>query len=240
MRDELDFSDGVVAEAVVRDSARYDHVQVAIDGTRQRAPWKQTLIKKLYDEFGSGALVMQLAEWDLNSRLQQTRLAGISPMECAAIISPIAAALAKLHEHGVVHADVKQRNVVFVDKTWKLIDLDAAQRIGGEIDTSREDFKWTSGFASPELARCRTAAQRGTLIAQPAMDVFSLGIVIFELLTGQPLFSQDTCNNSMTDQGCVVRSLQILSLYLSLSLALAVTVLATRKDLNERDLGGTH
>ena len=133
--------------------------------------------------------------------------------------------MAKLHENNIVHADVKPRNVVFVDETWKLIDLDAARAVDVDdiIDTSAAGFKWTSGFASPELARCVTSGTQRrpsllppslrvenlpwALAADPKMDVFSLGILIFELVTGHPLFLQDTCNNSMIDPRCVVRLL---------------------------------
>ena len=224
MRDSLQSCTGI-EEFVVADCGRYDHTHAQFDCTRTRADWKQEIITTLFgnfgrlDEikkgFGSGAIVMPLADYDLNSRLSLTRIAGIDAKECAAIIRPIIAALAEMHRHGVVHADVKPRNIVFVKGAWKLIDLDAAHAIGDGIDTSKKDFKWTSGFASPELARCRCAEPKGTLVADPKMDVFSLGILAFELLTGQPLFPQDTCNNSMVDPECVPITFMILHLGLS-------------------------
>ena len=222
MRELLDFdsSEGIAGSSVVADYQRYDHNDAAIDCARPRAEWKQAIITKLYGKFGSdglgemegfgsGAIVMPLAEYDLNIRLSLTRIAGIDTKECISIIRPIASALASLHHLGIVHGDVKPRNVVYVDGTWKLIDLDAAHAIDNIIDASAPDFKWTSGFASPELARCRTfedtreQSEDGsvrTIPADPKMDVFSLGILIFELLTGQSLFRQDTCNNSMVDR----------------------------------------
>ena len=213
MRDSLNFhSDAEIADFVVADIERYDHRDASEDCKRVRPEWKQEIITALFENFGSGAIVMPLADYDLNNRLSLTRIAGIDANACVSILRPIATALAKLHERNVVHADVKPRNVVLVDNTWKLIDLDAATKSGNIIDTSAPGFKWTSGFASPEIARCRTALRSTSddgrlswaLAADPKMDVFSFGILAFELLTGQTLFSQDTCNNSMTDSECVL------------------------------------
>ena len=206
MRDALGFDadvDGGLAKSVVADIKRYEYSDVERDRRRENPDWKHAIIDPLYDSFGSGAVVMPLADFDLNTRLSLTRIAGIDAEACVSIIRPIVAALAKLHDIGIVHADVKPRNVVYVDETWKLIDLDAAQKIGDAIDTAAEDFKWTSGFASPELARCWTAEPKGTLVADPKMDVFSLGVLMFELLTGHPLFLQDTCNNDIIDSAYV-------------------------------------
>tara|TARA_B110000208_G_scaffold190969_1_gene256328 strand:- start:1962 stop:3917 length:1956 start_codon:yes stop_codon:yes gene_type:complete len=236
MRDSLDFSSGI-EDFVVADFQRYDHRDAKKDTERDNNPqWKRAIVTELFgnfgipgdtttEGFGGGAIVMPLADYDLNNRLSLTRIAGINAKKCVAIIRPIVAALAKLHENKIVHADVKPRNVVFVDETWKLIDLDAARAVDVDdiIDTSAAGFKWTSGFASPELARCVTSGTQRrpsllppslrvenlpwALAADPKMDVFSLGILIFELVTGHPLFLQDTCNNSMIDPRCVVRLL---------------------------------
>ena len=238
MRDSLDFDCvGGIEGSVVKDILRYDHHHVEEDCKRvvgsneyanvldskssssrvadtelfENRNWKSALITTLFEGFGSGAIVMPLANYDLNNRLSLTRIAGIDAEACVSIIRPIVAALAKLHSIGVVHADLKPRNIVFVNETWKLIDLDSAHPIGNIIDTSAEGFKWTSGFASPELARCRTARRckskdgklSWVLSANPKMDIFSLGILAFELMTGQPLFPQDTCNNNIIDPACV-------------------------------------
>lgn len=193
MRDSLNFGANVeMADAVVADFQRYDDVEVRRDLARPSlAEWKRVLSATLFAEYGGGGIVMPLADYDLNSRLTLTRIAGIDAAECIAILRPMVAALAKLHSRGAVHNDVKPRNVVFVDETWKLIDLDAAAMVGTPIDAASEDFKWTSGFAAPELARICVANRvedRGSLISDTSLDAFSLGVLMFELLTGQPLF----------------------------------------------------
>ena len=224
MRDSLDFGSNV-ATSVVADLQRYDHHAVEADKKCAKPDWKQMIITTLFNDFGKGAIVMPLADYDLNNRLSLTRIAGVDAKSCISILRPIVAALAKLHSYGVVHADVKPRNVVFVDSTWKLIDLDAAQTIGDSIDTSAPEFKWTSGFASPELARCRCAEPKGTLIADPKMDVFSLGILAFELLTGHALFPQDTCNNSMIDPKCAIHMVVFHYAHVNPSLQLTTALL---------------
>ena len=193
MRDSLNFGANVeMADAVVADFQRYDDVEVRRDLARPSlAEWKRVLSATLFAEYGGGGIVMPLADYDLNSRLTLTRIAGIDAAECIAILRPMVAALAKLHSRGAVHNDVKPRNVVFVDETWKLIDLDAAAMVGTPIDAASEGFKWTSGFAAPELARICVANRvedRGSLISDTSLDAFSLGVLMFELLTGQPLF----------------------------------------------------
>jgi len=231
MRNSLNFDvAGGIADSVVKDLQRYDHLDAMSDCNRVVAAWKRDIITELFGNcgrpgeithgFGSGAIVMPLAEYDLNARLSLSRIAGIDAKACRSIIRPIVSALSHLHGLGIVHADVKPRNIVYVNETWKLIDLDAAQKIGDIIETSAAGFKWTSGFASPELARCceadasmrlhRWASLSASGIhADPKMDVFSLGLLLFELLTGQSLFPQDTCNNSMTDSRCVCAPLSV-------------------------------
>ena len=208
MRDSLNFAENTeMAYALVQDYAnlRRDWNAAQFERTRPypNSAWKADIAESLFGVFKGGAIVMPLADYDLHHRLNFSRIAGIDAAACIDIIRPIVHDLHVLHEHHTVHTDVKPRNIVFVGNTWKLIDLDAAKTIGSSIDTSAKGFKWTSGFACPELARCRTAEPKGTLIADPKMDVFSLGILVCELLTGQPLFPQDTCNNSMVDTAYV-------------------------------------
>jgi eukaryotic-like serine/threonine-protein kinase len=113
---------------------------------------------------------------DLTGRVAQRLL---TPVECVEIIAPIAEALHFAHCSGLVHRDVKPANIL-LDGTGKpyLADFGIALQ---EQDFAREpenNVVGTPAYMSPEQAR-----GEGHLI-NGRSDVFSLGIVLYELLTG--------------------------------------------------------
>ena len=194
-------------EAVVNMLESFNHSELAATSPRTRArtrtgsasqSHRDRELDELMTTFGKGAIVLTLAQFDLHTRLSLTRTAGIDVQACKSILHDAAAALNKFHTFqanpadkvGLVHGDVKPRNVVFLDTngrgSWQLIDLDASHKTGAVIDTSLPGFKWTSGFASPELARACHAKER--IAADPKMDVFSFGVLAYELCAGQRLF----------------------------------------------------
>lgn len=84
---------------------------------------------------------------------------------------------------------------------WVLCDMDAAAGVGHAVGT-----KTSSAYAPPELARVKVASVdggwRGELAeAELSFDVWSLGVVLFELCAGRTLFSQDTNNDELVDIG---------------------------------------
>ena len=191
--------------AVINMLASFDHSQLAPTSPRTRTRTRSASLRSLTSaqsdeeledvmtKFGMGAIVMKLAQFDLHTRLSLTRTAGIDVQACKSILRDTATALSRFHEFsrgdagkiGLIHGDVKPRNVVFLN-TWQLIDLDASLKNGDVIDTSSPDFKWTSAFASPELARAWQA--KSEITADPKMDVFSFGVLAYELCAGQRLF----------------------------------------------------
>ncbi|WP_271394734.1 serine/threonine protein kinase [Neomicrococcus lactis] len=93
--------------------------------------------------------------------------------QTSAIVVPIAAAVAHLHGMGRVHGDVSPHNVLFgADGTPKLIDGSASQRTG-----YRQFDAGTAGFHAPEAVTPQ--------VLQPERDVYSLGALIWFLLTGR-------------------------------------------------------
>ena len=89
----------------------------------------------------------------------------------------------EIHAHGVVHGDVKPSNIVFFPENvkWKLIDLDGAQKA-----RERRAVCFTAPYAAPEVLR---GWQEGELpVAQPSSDIWSCGIVAYEVLTGERRF----------------------------------------------------
>jgi eukaryotic-like serine/threonine-protein kinase len=105
--------------------------------------------------------------------------------EAVALTTQVARGLAFAHEHGVVHRDVKPQNVLIDENgTAKVTDFGIARSIGpGEGITETGTVLGTSGYISPEQASGRRVDSRS--------DQYSLGVVLYELLTGEPPYSGD-------------------------------------------------
>ena len=98
------------------------------------------------------------------------------------VIAQLAEGLAFLHQRGVIHRDVKPSNAIIVDGTVKLLDFGLAlDRKRQDDELARENrIVGTTAYLAPEyLSR---------LIVSPAMDVYALGVVAYELCTGAPPF----------------------------------------------------
>jgi len=137
---------------------------------------------------GSPYLAMEFLEGeDLASRLKRQPP---TPAELAPIIEGIGSALAAAHKIGVVHRDIKPANV-FVARTAegeeiaKLLDFGAAKRLGHDANlTATGQVLGSVWYVSPEQARGQELDHR--------TDIFSLGIVVHEALTGKNPFEAGT------------------------------------------------
>ena len=128
-------------------------------------------------------------EWlegeDLRQLLQRQRL---EVLDALAMLRPLARALAHAHEHGIRHRDIKPANIFLVEGRVdrpKLLDFGIAHIDARTGLTQPGLLVGTPGYMAPEQARA------GEEIG-PAADIFALGCVAFEALTGQPAFRGDT------------------------------------------------
>ncbi|MEV0969815.1 serine/threonine-protein kinase [Microtetraspora glauca] len=103
--------------------------------------------------------------------------------EAAAIATRLARVLAAAHERGIVHRDVTPENVLLTPDGAKLLDFGIAAFTGEADDHLVADFG-TPPYVAPERLRGMTA--------DPAVDVYALGVLLFEMITGAPPYPETT------------------------------------------------
>ncbi len=109
---------------------------------------------------------------------------GIEPNRAIGFATQILAALRFAHNHGVVHRDIKPHNVVVSpDGRLKVTDFGIA-RAGASQMTEVGSIVGTAQYLSPEQAR-------GEVVGPPS-DLYSVGIVLYEMLTGRVPFEGDS------------------------------------------------
>jgi serine/threonine protein kinase len=98
------------------------------------------------------------------------------------VLAQLAEGLAFLHASGVIHRDVKPSNAIVVDGAVKLLDFGLAlEQRRQEDDLARENrVVGTAAYLAPEYL--------GRLQVSPALDVYALGVLAFELISGAPPF----------------------------------------------------
>ena len=117
------------------------------------------------------------------------RRGALPPAEVATIVTAVAEALAAAHDAGVVHRDLKPHNVFLTEATdagpARIVIMDfGLARQDGDDRASATDFAGTPAYMAPEQLTSRTVTT--------AADVYALGVVAFELLTGALPFAGET------------------------------------------------
>ena len=104
---------------------------------------------------------------------------------CIAVVTQIVDALEHAHTMGVVHGDIKPSNILVTDdeEKVKLVDFGISKLLGGET-TPTDRLFGTPRYVAPELLAGKEA--------DPRSDLFSLGVVFYEMLTGHAPFAGET------------------------------------------------
>ena len=110
--------------------------------------------------------------------------APMAPARVAAILAPVASALQLAHDRGITHRDLKPANIVVHryesgERVYKVIDFGLASLKAASDETRLTDpafFLGTLAYAAPEQMRGENVT--------PATDVYALGVIAYEMLTG--------------------------------------------------------
>jgi WD40 repeat protein len=139
----------------------------------------------------------------------ERKLAGtpLPPEEGAALVETLARAMQAAHDKGIIHRDLKPGNVLLAeDGTPKVTDFGLAKRLGEAGQTTTGAVMGTPPYMAPE----QTGGSKGP--TGPAVDVYALGAILYECLTGRPPFkaatTMDTLMQVLSDEPVPPRQLQ--------------------------------
>jgi tetratricopeptide (TPR) repeat protein len=136
------------------------------------------------DETPDGQMFIAMACYNGGTLKQKVESGPVPVEEAVDIVSQVASGLAKAHESGIVHRDIKPGNILTTtDGLAKVVDFGLAKLSGATRVTRTGTTVGTVSYMSPEQARGEEV--------DPRSDVFSLGVVLYELLTGKPPFRGD-------------------------------------------------
>jgi WD40 repeat protein/tRNA A-37 threonylcarbamoyl transferase component Bud32 len=146
---------------------------------------KHPHVVQVYDYGEAGGrpfLAMEyLSGGSLTDRLKQD--GRLDPKGAADLVGTLAGAVQAAHDLGIVHRDMKPGNVLFDDRgTPKVTDFGLAKRAGGSDLTATQVVMGTPAYMAPEQAR------GDTKFVGPQADVYSLGVILYECLTGTKPF----------------------------------------------------
>jgi serine/threonine protein kinase len=139
-------------------------------------------VVRIYDHGFSDTCAYIAMEYLSRGTLKEAIADGLSKRQALSLLAQIAGGLAAIHERGIIHRDLKPANIMLRDDgTIAIADFGIAKKIEEASENTRYGQLFgTPYYVAPELI--------DGLPASPRSDLYSLGIVFYELLTGQRPF----------------------------------------------------
>jgi serine/threonine-protein kinase len=176
------------AYAGPRERARFQREAEAMAGLRHPN------VVQVYDVGEADGLPYFTMEYVEGGSLAQ-KIAGTPQpaRQAAALVATLAGAMQVAHQGGIVHRDLKPANVLLAaDGAPKITDFGLARLLdSGEGLTQSGVPMGTPSYMAPEQARGQARAMG------PAVDVYALGAILYELLTGRPPFRGETATETL-------------------------------------------
>ncbi|MEB2278587.1 Stk1 family PASTA domain-containing Ser/Thr kinase [Lysinibacillus xylanilyticus] len=144
-------------------------------------------IVSVYDVGDDGDLHYIVMEYVQGKTLKQyiQEFAPISPARSVHIMRQLTSAIANAHENHIIHRDIKPQNILMdAEGNVKITDFGIAMTLSATSFTQTNSVLGTVHYLSPEQARGGTATNKS--------DIYALGIVLYELLTGELPFSGES------------------------------------------------
>ncbi|OFW59529.1 MAG: hypothetical protein A2Y75_10160 [Candidatus Solincola sediminis] len=140
------------------------------------------VIHEVGEEEDRSFIAMEFVEGE--TLRDKTKKGPLATEEAVAIAVQVAAGLGEAHRKGIIHRDIKSANIMVTDKGQaKVMDFGLAKLRGGTSLTKSQTTLGTVAYMSPEQARGDELDQR--------TDTWSLGVVLYEMLTGELPFKGD-------------------------------------------------
>lgn len=179
------YLDRFVAIKILKDSLKNDTEVVKKFNTESRAAARLSHpnIVQVYDVSESGDLDYIVMEYVDGITLKEyiTEKGHLLPEEACDFAAQIGRALVCAHANGIVHRDIKPHNVLIApDGTLKVADFGIAQATTSETLVAGSGAMGSVHYISPEQARGGFTNERS--------DIYSLGVVLYEMLTGEVPF----------------------------------------------------
>lgn len=144
-------------------------------------------IVSIYDVGEDGDMHYLVMEYVKGQTLKQyiQKYAPLAPTKCVNIMKQLTSAIAHAHQNQIIHRDIKPQNILMDENdNVKITDFGIAMALEDTSFTRTNSVLGTVHYLSPEQARGGTATKKS--------DIYSLGIVLYELLTGELPFSGES------------------------------------------------
>ena len=137
------------------------------------------------EEAADGVSFIVMAYYDGETLAQRIKRGPLTPAQAVSIAIQMARGLAEAHSHRIIHRDIKSSNTIITKQgIVKIVDFGLARAIQSASATLSTEISGSAAYMSPEQALGKPLDQR--------TDLWSLGVVLYEMLTGRLPFNGDT------------------------------------------------